>query len=361
MSRANPQPGRMVARRMLDDPGLARTVLQTLAAGRNGVDARLRARRYVETRLGVGPKDGISDASYRRAAAALKNTGQAAEAEALEAIASVGAELRAAHREWRDRYANRPRTEAEVRAMTWMSGGRIRTAGNEGVTGADGAWYHVADLMTESGTVPAVVMTTRSGFVEVVDGFAADSAMRAWLRDRARGRTGPLASCATGPACRAMWEEQVLAWLLQNGGGSGEGWRPQAFTTYSRSEIFLAWRAVSQGTFSGADIRLVEGELDRRLLRAPGWAIAEIGWPRGQNTIAFLGRLAVTAVTTTTAQLAARQLVSQDRAVRRPGSKMSADRPSPAPGGEAAQVAATQFLLEPPPPTTRPPGPAPRI
>jgi hypothetical protein len=157
-----------------------------------------------------------------------------------------------------------------------------------------------------------------------------------------------------------MWEEQVLAWLLRNEGGSGEGWRPQAFTTYSRSEIFLAWRAVSQsGRCSSGDTRLVEAELGTRLLRAPGWAVAEIGWPRGQNTIAYLRRLVVTPVTTTMAQLAARQLVSQDRAARRSGPKPSAYRPSIAPG-EALGAAAAR-MLKPPRPTARAPSSAPRM
>lgn len=360
MSRANPQPGRAVARRMLDDPGLARRVSQILSAGRNGVDARLRARRLVETRLGVGPRDGISDGSYRRAAAALREAGHAAEAEALEAIAAAGVELRAARREWQDRHASRPRTEAEIRAMTWIGSGRVRTEGNEGMTGADGASYQAAALITDSGTVPAVVMTARTGFADVIDGFAPGRAMHAWLQDRAAGTTGPLASCGTGPACRAIWEEQVLAWLLQNGEGSGEGWRPQAFTTYSRSEIFLAWRAVSQGTPSGGDDRTIEAELGRRLLRAPGWASAEIGWPHGQNTVAYLRRLEITPVTAAVSQLAARQLVSQDRTTRRRGPMPRADMPSRSPG-EAPQATATRPVLAPPPVTARAPGPVPRM
>jgi hypothetical protein len=360
MSRANPQPGRLVARRILDDPGLARTVLQTLSAGRNGIDAPLRARRLVEIRLGADPRNGISDASYRRAAAALKDAGRAAEAEALETIAATGAELHATRREWQDRYAHRPRTETEIRAMTWMSSGRVKIKDYEGVTGADGALYHAAALMTDSGAVPAVVMTSRAGFADVVDGFAAGPAMRAWLQDRALGITGPLASWATGPACRAIWEEQILAWLLQNGGGSGEGWRPRVFTTYSRSEIFLAWRAVSQNAPGGGDSRLAEAELGTRLLRAPGWAVSEIGWPHGQNTVAYLRRLVVTPVTTTMAQLAARQLVGQDRAALRPGAKPTAYRPSLAPG-EVPRATAIPCVLEPPPPTALAPGPAPRI
>jgi hypothetical protein len=345
---------------MLDDSRLARTVLRALSADRNGADGRLRARRLVEIRLGVGPEGGISDSSYRRAAAALKDAGRVAEAEALEAIAATGAELRAARREWQDRYARRPRTEAEIRALTWMSSGSVRTEDNEGMRGADGAWYHAAALMTDSGTIPAVVMTTRAGFAEVVEGFAAGAAMRAWLQDRAPGTTGPLESCATGPACRAIWEEQVLSWLLQNGGGSGKAWRPQAFTTDSRSEIFLAWRAVSQSTPNGGDSRLIEAELGTRLLRAPGWAVAEIGWPRGHNTLAYLRRLAVTPVTTTMAQVAARQLVNQDRLARRFGPKPSAHRLSPGPG-VVTKASATRFLPEPPPPTGQVRGPAPRI
>jgi hypothetical protein len=198
----------------------------------------------------------------------------------------------------------------------------------------------------------------------VVTGFADAGARDDWIEDRAPGRTGPLAICDTGPWCRAVLEERVLAWLLSNGGGSGEGWRPQTFTTYSRSEIFLAWRAAS-GNSRYRGSASVEAELRSRLLRAPAWAAPDIGWPYGQDAVAYLHRLAATPVTLAQAQAAALELVRMDRPVRgprpqppvaaadprrtvdlrarhgageRPGPRLQVQLPAPSPGGPVPRM-----------------------
>ena len=55
---------------------------------------------------------------------------------------------------------------------------------------------------------------------------------------------------------RTAREERVLAWLLQHGAGhvpEASGLRPEMFRTYSRSEIFLVWRAAeAESSASGA-------------------------------------------------------------------------------------------------------------
>jgi hypothetical protein len=314
--RVSRPPGWLIARCLAGSPELTRELIHAAKAGGDGSDALLRARRLLEFRLGTGPGSDISDASYRKAAAALQAAGHPA-AETVGAIAATGTELRAVAEEWRNRYANRPRSEAESRVLAQLSARRVVTAAaEEGMPGIDGAWYGRADLLTDTGSRPVVIMTTRAGLADIVDGFASEQARQAWLDDRAPGRTGPLASCGTGPPCRAVHEEQVLAWLLQNRGGSGEGWKPQAFTTYSRSEIFLAWLTAAR-VGPGADSAHVQAELERRLLRAPRWAAGDVGWPFGQDAVAYLHRLTVTPVATMMAQSAARQLLSQDKAARR--------------------------------------------
>jgi hypothetical protein len=200
--------------------------------------------------------------------------------------------------------------------------------------GLDGAWYGAAELTAAAGMSggPAVGVTTSAGTLEVVTGFADAGARDDWMADRAPGRTGPLAISHTGPRCRAVLEERVLAWLLCNGGGSGEGWRPHAFTTYSRSEIFLAWRAAA-GNARYRGSASTEAELRSRLLRAPAWAAPDIGWPYGQDAVAYLHRLAVTPVTLAQAQAAALELVRLDRPVRGPR------RQPPAAAGDPGRTA----------------------
>jgi hypothetical protein len=348
----------------LDDPGL---VLEALPDDRHGPDEYLIARRELELQLGVEPGETVAAASYRKAAVALRDAGHTRAALALTAIAGTSEELRAAAREWRDRYAQRRTTDAEEAARALMASGRVVPAGSgEGMDGLDGAWYGAAELTPAAGMSggPAVVVTTHAGTLEVVTGFAEAGARDDWMADRAPGRTDSLAICHTGPWCRAVLEERVLAWLLCNGGGSGEGWRPHAFTTYSRSEIFLAWRAASEDPpYRGSGS--AEAELRSRLLRAPAWAAPDIGWPYGQAAVAYLHRLAATPVTLAQAQAAALELVRMDRPVRgprpqplaaaadprrtvdlrarhgageRPGPRLQVQRPAPSPGGPVPRM-----------------------
>jgi hypothetical protein len=343
-------------------------VLAALPDDRHGPDEYLIARRELELRLGIEPGDTVGAASYRKTAVALRDAGHTRAALALTAIAGTSEELRAAAREWRDRYAQRRTTDAEQAARALMDSGRVVPVGSgDGMGGLDGAWYIAAELTPAagmSGGGPAVVVTTRAGTLEVVTGFADAGARDDWMADRAPGHTDPLASCRTGPRCRALLEERVLAWLLSNCGGSGEGWRPQTFTTYSRSEIFLAWRAAS-GNSSYMGSASAEAELRSRLLRAPAWAAPDIGWPYGQDAVAYLRRLASTPVTLAQAQAAALELVRMDRPVHgprrqplaapadprrtadprarqgagdRPGPRLQVQRPAPSPGGPVPRM-----------------------
>jgi hypothetical protein len=201
------------------------------------------------------------------------------------------------------------------------------------------------------------VVTTRAAAVEIVTGFASQAARDAWLADRAHGNSGPLASVTGGPPSRAAREELALAWLLHCGKPDGPlpDWlRAQLFTTYSRSEIFLAWNDASPG----ATLADVAAALDRRLLRAPDWGAADIGMPGERTVPAYLRRIAATPVTEDQASTAFHDLVLEDTALAPP------ERPrprglGPRPGPDAAPAPAPLI----PPPGSAPggPGQVPRI
>ena len=121
--------------------------------------------------------------------------------------------------------------------------------------------------------------------------------------DRVRGAGARLAAARRPPGQR------------RTGGDPGQ-FATRAFTTYARSECYLAWHAVARDGAPGEG-RVVAGavraELARRLLRAPGWAAGYVGWPFGELALAYAGRLAATPVSDVQGKAAARELIREDR------------------------------------------------
>jgi hypothetical protein len=305
---------------------------------KGSTDEWMLVRRAAEYELGFGP-DGIPEGMFRYAAAALRKLGYQADGATLDAIAGTSAELDEVSAAWRTRYDDRPLTAAEKSDLDLLGNGSIRQAEQDASIGIDGAWYCAASLVQATGAAnPGVVVTTLAPTVEIVTGFRDEDELASWLADRqlASGlplgerhpggivpagepwmaRVAPLSSSLTGPDCRTVREERVLAWLLQHGDFDGEvtaSLRPQTFWTYSRSEIYEAWRTAAADD-SAPTVGAVRNELAMRLLRAPGWAARHVGWPFGQLAGAYFDRLAVTTVAGEQAKTAARTLVQEDTA-----------------------------------------------
>jgi hypothetical protein len=324
-------------------------------------------RRAAEYELGFGP-DGIPEGMFRYAAAALRELGYQADGATLDAIAGTSTELDEVSAAWRIRYDDRPLTAAEKSDLDLLGNGSIRQAEHDASIGIDGAWYCAASMAQATGAVsPVVVVTTLAPTVEIVTGFRDEDELASWLADRqlATGlppgerhpegivppgepwmaRVAPLSSSLTGPDCRTAREERVLAWLLQHGDFDDEvtaSLRPQTFCTYSRSEIYEAWRTAAAHD-SAPTVGTVRNELAMRLLRAPGWAARHVGWPFGQLAGAYFDRLAVTPVSGEQAKTAARELVREDKAAM-----ALSHRVGRVPSPEAYAGAAGHTLSQPP-------------
>jgi hypothetical protein len=264
------------------------------------------------------------------------------------------------------------------------------------VTGVDGAIYAGARVMPAPDAadpavladlaVPAVLVISGAKSAEIVTGFRDERHAEEWLADRQQGRIAPadgfpgppepLAGCAMGPDCRTRLEERVVAGLLRVGDAAGcpagvhagcgglsrpshqgitQGLTAPAFSTHSRSEIFLAWDVAAVQTGGTPPLGEVRYELVRRLLRTPDWAAAAVGWPIGQIGLRYFDRLAVTPVTREQGEVAARRLCREDLSARR-------TRPDVSHAGTSAPVqrthGETQCLR--PPESGAPPGSAPR-
>jgi hypothetical protein len=343
-----------LARGLLDDQALLSEVLTVARGDGDPADAFARAHAVLARRFGTDRVRDISDGEYRDAARELAGAGEPVAALAVTGIAAAGAELEAVRAEWEERYVARPQTWALRDALDLLASGRARRTDPDGVAGLDGAWYQKADFRLYSSAFrdPAVVVTTISGAVEVVTAFASEKARDGWLADRACGGTGPLVSALDGPPSRAAREEIALAGLLRNGRPAAEPpgrLRPETFTTYSRSEIYLAWRDAAPGS----TVAEVAARLERRLLRAPDWGAVDVG-ERGQRTApGYLQRIAATPVTEEQAGAALDALLSEDAtlvASARPPAASTAIRPAPR----------AVSLISPPRPGPEP-GPAPRM
>jgi hypothetical protein len=156
---------------------------------------------------------------------------------------------------------------------------------------------------------------TTSAMTEEIVPFANIGDARGWLASRAPGAAGPLMTTADGPVTpRTVREEEVLAWLLRSPLDTAAmtgGLAPGAWTTHLRAELAAALRfASAAGGTPGYGV-LAEA-FGRRLLRAPGWAGQDIGWPAATRAMTYLQRLAATSVTREQAGRAASTLARTD-------------------------------------------------
>jgi hypothetical protein len=321
------------AGRLAESPGVTELVAQALREEDGSADPYLRARRLIEDELRARP-DEIPEWDFRRAAGQLRASGLRAESNVLARIADTSGLLAEVSQDWHGRYLGRPPTVDEENDARRLNTGQVTILDRAQAPGCDGALYVSARLEVPGGACPlAVVITTDAGAEEVVTGFRHEYEHQAWRSDRglsnraserAEPCDGPLDSAVTGPWCRAAREELVLAFLMRGGAlgfgiddaGSGTGrLQTHTFSTYSRSECFTAVRtagllARGNGDELTPDVAL--RELERRLLRAPGWAADQIGWPFGRLALAYARRLAATPVTREEARASARKLLLDD-------------------------------------------------
>ena len=356
---ATPSPGERLAAWVAAREAEAATAMRLIAAGGRSNDSCLHARQFLEQSLGNGRGSPLTGADYQRAASLLDAKGKILLGAAMEALASVSWELRAAAPAWRDRYAARPQTQPERVAADQIRNGDVVESGHAG-PGIDGAHYSRA-YYPRSGK-PAIVITT-SALTEEIVNFANTADAAAWLAARSAGITGPLPTSATGPASRTAREEELLAFLIRDPGQGAPlaaTTGPATFTTHLRAELFsaLRWAAAAGGTPGYSVIAEAYG---RRLLRAPADAAQDIGWPNATRAMAYLNRLVVTPVTESQAATAAALLAAADTAAIQTGRQTAA-----APKARIAPAAAPALgerrpLQQPPPPLPGRGSPAPRL
>jgi hypothetical protein len=309
-TRNAPEPGS--AQWLLDksaaEPSVLREAGKVIADGGHSNDACLKARRLVEAAWGLR----LPDPQYRQAADRLDKTGQGRLAGILFSIAGTSAELAAARQAWQARMTAAPAGGGELVAAQFADG-LIEVTGVP-VPGVDGAWYQTAVRRgSPLGQARPAVLVSTMATRELVTGFGSEPAMTAWLRtrERAAGR-GPLTEPGVGPPPRLVLEERVLAWLIRHPDwlpDAGDGIRAGLWTAECRHEIDAALRTAGARDGREGYPRAVR-ELRRRTLRAPEWAGELIGWPDGKWVQQYLGRLACTDVSETTARGAFQALIA---------------------------------------------------
>lgn len=327
------------------------TAAVSIMRSTGGTDGALRARRTVEAQLDAGPA-GIAEWVYREAAAELQAHGHPDESVALCRIADTSSVLAETEQEWHGRYLGRPLTEYEREIATFRWNGVVLPWGPPPVLGIDGAAYEVSSIAGKGGKGrPSVTVIGHAGGAEAVS-FTAVAERDQWYEGRMITR--PMAgadpvplwtSDSSAPDCRTVREERVLAFLLHGGSLDAETRKQlqaRIFTTYTRSEIYLAWLA-GRPDARAREAGDVREELARRMLRAPAFAARYVGWPFGHQAVSYFDRLKVTPSPQSEAEGAARNLIAADTqavaAARRAGSWTGAARrtegrqiPRPCPG-----------------------------
>lgn len=245
-------------------------------------------------------------------------------------------------------------TAAEQRDFALLaSGSVVRRPGDGDVRGIDGALYAPARYLpgTFGAYRPVAIVITPASTVEIVQAFRSSDERDAWLADRTRVTPERLSGSYLSGVSRTAREERVLAWLLRHGADrvpEASGLRPEMFRTYSRSEIFLAWRATAVEPAAVGTAEPGSGpitaKLAGRLRFVPAWASSYVGWPAGQLATAYLRRLIAIQGDVELVREAAWQLADEDGEARtvtvRSHVSMPAARPQwvhepkpPAPGG----------------------------
>lgn len=313
-----------LAGQVSDRPGEVTRAGQIIAAGGRSNDACLHARQFFEGVLLPSPETVLTVGDYRYAAGRLHGAGRAVHAETLEALGATDNEWQAARPSWEARYRDRSATAAERDAASLISAGLVAERGKPG-HGTDGAWY--ARGIDHRTGQPAVIVTTSAMTRDIVS-FPTVPVANAWLRSRAPETAGPLVRTAD---TRGIREEEILAWLLRHPGGTGqvaEQTGQAAWTTHLRAELFatLSWLTVGGGT---PDYSVIAEAYTRRLLRAPRWAAADIGWPGADRAMTYLQRLAATPVTDRQARSAVDAVAGADATAKATSPGLRAPYPRP--------------------------------
>ena len=312
--------GEYLARQLITRPELAAAVSRTVAeyapANRDMSkrEALLRARQFLECSLRRDRSQEFCRDHYWHAAGMLYQAGLYEDAYLLYDLGALDSELWAYRRRWDARFAARPLTADERKAAVRLASGRVREFGTK-LLGVDGAAYTpgvCADLPT--GRL-CVIVRNSAAIAEIVT-FEREAQADAWLRDRSRGKDGPLAAAGAGLTSRAVREEQVLAWLLRHprDGGTSMLADPGTWTTHLRAVLYTAIRSVWNWDCLTPGPREVFLMYESQLLRAPAWAADDIGWPHASHAVRYFHRLAATRVTAADAYAAALTLASADAA-----------------------------------------------
>lgn len=356
-SQAHGPGGEWLAAQSARRPEAVTRAQRLMAAGGRSNDAVQHGRQYLERAFGADPEASFTRADYEFAGDWLYGAGRQAHGEVMESIAAVDGELRAAWPSWRHRYDGRPLTAAERGAEEQLRTGQVVERSRPG-HGIDGGWYGAA-WYPRTGQ-PAVVVTTSALTREVIP-FGDVAGARAWLDSRSPRSTGPLPATAAGPAAsRTAREEELLAWLVRSPGDTAAAMAdlgPAAWTTHLRAELAAAlrWSTETGGT---PGFGVIAGNFGRRLLRAPGPAAEEIGWPHATRAMTYLQRLASTPVTRQQAREAAHRLATADAAAL----AMAPSSAPLAPSAPARPARPSPHPVPPvlPPPPVPQPGPVPR-
>jgi len=343
--------GRQMAERFLARPGLPamieRLVREGVEDGRRrgvlyypGATAELQALQLFDHAVGVPPGTVHAREEYWHAAHLVQKAGHPEcwpvirrFGELTDNMHTLGEswshpfdqDVEPYHREWAERHDRLARP-----ADPGPPAGLVRERGRPRL-GADGATYTpaICDGLP-GGMRPAVVVRASTAQAETVV-FPSVSQAREWLASRRVGGTGPLATTADGPPCRAACEDEVIAHLLQHPEDTHvcDLVNENTWTSHLRARMFRATRPVGGDVRRLADMRMT---MEHWLLRSPGWALPMIGWPNAHRAMGYFGRLLATPVTRTQAIAAAHVLERKPE----PASLASA----PAPVALASELAA---------------------
>jgi hypothetical protein len=344
-----------------------------------------RGMRLLERELRQGSYTFTVD-DYRQASAVLKAQGHPF-AGPLYLLGSYAGRVASYRESWGQRYASRAPTADEMTAAQLIAEGHVRTPGSASWAGIDGTRYAPAlqSKPGKGGWRHVVAAENSADGVELVS-FPGQRAAQAWLHNRARGTSGPLATSQTGPRCRVAYEDEVLAWLT-HAPHQSPPWDllgQVAWTSHLRAEIYRAAELNGRSAPPAESADLVAWRIRTTFTYwipfVPGWAADEIGWPDAQHAKAYFDRLAMTPVSQSQALEAAEALAHADaEAAERarpsapatvtaaPATEAPVHRVVPAerrrpvePGPQRAQSPVRQPRMQPPPRQARRTGPEPR-
>lgn len=285
-------------------------------------ESRLRALQLFDYATGTPPGTRRDRHDYRRAAAAVRERGNARLAGILDWFAiladnggSLGwsedhlfdADVEPYHRRWNARH--RQWAGFAGIDLARLPAGPVREHGR-GRRGTDGAVYTRATCEgLPGGPRPAVVVRVSPARAEVVT-FASRETAADWLARRLLGGDGPLPVTADGPACRAAREEEVLARLLQapDDAQIRALVNEAAFSSHLRAELFRV--LAPDGSGRPPEPGQARFTFEWNMLRAPGWALPVLGWPHPHRAMRYLARLEATPVTPAQAHAAAQALAA---------------------------------------------------